>query len=279
MEYTKTTFRFENAEDFVPDIVAAQLGEIGFDSFEETTQGIVGYCPTRLFDEQAMNRAIGELPYHIGYKYRIEPMEDRNWNETWEQNTFEPIDIDHRCIIFGTKNAPETTCEYPITINPKQAFGSGYHQTTRLIIRYLLDFNLAGKCVLDMGCGTGVLGIVAAKRGARRVVAIDIDPWSQRNAIENAALNHAEAAIEVRLGSTEQIGGDRFDVVLANINRNTLLEQMAAYTNALNANGTLIISGFYDTDTEILRKKAESLGLRFVAEQTDENWTMCVFEK
>ncbi len=280
MEYTKITFRFDDdAESYVPDIVAAQLGEISFDSFEETTQGIVGYCPTHLFDEQAMNRAIGQLPCHVGYRYRIEPMEDKNWNEVWEQNTFAPIDIDGRCIIFGTRNAPEIQCEYPIEINPKQAFGSGHHQTTRLIIRHLLNFELTNKRVLDMGCGTGVLGIVAAKRGAQCVVAIDIDPWSQRNAQENAALNGVSDRIDVRLGSMEQIGSDRFDVVLANINRNTLLKQMAAYATALNAGGTLIISGFYATDTEILQHCAEKVGLHFVAEQTDENWTMCVFEK
>ena len=279
MDYTKITFRFGEGGDFVADIVAAQLGEIGFDGFEETTQGIVGYCPAHLFDEAAMNRAIGELPYAIAYKYRIAPMEDKNWNETWEQNSFDPIDIDGRCTIFGTKNAPEIHCECPIKINPKQAFGSGHHQTTRLIIRQLLDFKLTNKTVLDMGCGTGVLGIVAAKRGAKKVVAIDIDPWSQRNAQENAALNGVSDHIEVRLGSAEQIGSDHFDLILANINRNILLDQMPTYKAALNAVGTLIISGFYEEDATILHKKAESLGLRLVAQQTDDNWTMCIFEK
>lgn len=279
MEYTKITFRFEHTDDFVPDIVAAQLGENGFDSFEETTRGIIGYCPAHLFDEAAMNRAISELPYDITYQYRIETLADKNWNETWEQNSFEPIDIDGRCIISDSKYASEITCEYPIIINPKQAFGSGSHQTTRLIIRYLLDFDTKNKSVLDMGCGTGVLSIVAAKCGARRIVAIDIDPWSQRNATENASLNHTETLIDIRLGGAEQIGDDRFDIVLANINRNTLLEQMPTYAQALNQNGTLIISGFYTTDTDILRQKAESFGLHFVIEKTDNDWAMCVFRK
>ncbi len=280
MNYTKITFRFaDDAEPFVADIVAAQLGEIGFDSFEETTLGFVGYCPTNIFDEEEMTRAIDSLPCHVSYRYRIEPMEDKDWNETWEQNSFEPIDIDHRCIIFGTKDSGKFNCEYPILINPKQAFGSGHHQTTRLIIRYLLDFDLKDKAVLDMGCGTGVLGIVAAKRGTKKVVAIDIDEWSQRNAQENAALNGVSDRIEVRLGSAEQIGSDHFDLILANINRNILLEQMAFYAAALNAGGALIISGFYSTDVPILQKKAEEVGLKLIAQKSDDDWTMCVLEK
>lgn len=279
MDYKQVTFRITNDQDFAADLLANCLGEIGFDSFEETTQGIIGYCPASLFDEKRMTSAIDELPIVLKYSYRITEIADQNWNEVWEQNSFEPIDIGGRCVIHSTEKPASNKYEYDIIINPKQSFGSGYHQTTRLIIKQLFSFSsLNGKSVLDMGCGTGVLGVLAAKLGAKHVTAIDIDPWSQRNAIENAAANYIKN-MEVILAAVENIGSKQFDLILANINRNILLEHLPYYAAALTSNGTLIISGFYATDVAVLRQKAELLGMRFIAQASEEDWTMCVFEK
>ncbi len=278
MEYTKVTFRLKDTEDFASDLLAATLGEIGFESFEETTQGINCYCPTALFDEAEMNTTLNELPIALDFAYRVEKIADQNWNETWEQNSFKSIEVNEHCLIHNVQSQPEKPYKYDITIAPKQAFGSGSHETTRLIINYLINENISGKTVLDMGCGTGILSIFAAMRGARKITAIDIDEWSTRNTEENIRLNNL-SNIEVKLGSAELLGDEKFDIILANINRNILLEHLPIYSNVINPHGTLIISGFYSSDAPILIAKAIENGFQKTAEKSDNDWTMLVFEK
>ena len=271
MRYTQVTFRLQSDSDFAADLLTAALSEIHFDSFEETTRGIVAYCPTALFDEAAMNTAIAALPVPLTYDYRIADMPDIDWNAAWEQNSFTPIDIDGRCIIHNTRTTPTHPYEYDITIDPQQAFGSGNHETTRLIIRNLISMDLVGKTILDMGCGTGILAILAAKRGAAHIAAVDIDEWSVRNTTANCALNHIDNICAL-LGSVEQVSANTYDIILANINRNILLQDMHHYAEALQPGGQLFMSGFYVEDLPIIEEECQRNGLRVEGYKERHNW-------
>ena len=282
MDYIKVTFRTEDVEEWANDLLASMLGEVGFESFEETSRGIVGYCPAPAFDEDAMKQTVAELPIDDTslIAYRIETIADQNWNAVWEQNGYEPIEVSSECIIHGSNKEFSQDYKYDIIINPVQSFGSGYHETTRMILTYLLEMDIEDKAVLDMGCGTGVLGILACLRGAGSLVAIDIDEWSWRNAIENIEANDIEGA-EVIHGDASQLAEfpNCFDIVLANINRNILLNDMEAYIGAMTNSAQLIMSGFYLEDLDMIRSKAESLGLHYLDHRTDNDWTAVRFTK
>ena len=282
MDYIKVTFRTEDVEEWANDLLASMLGEVGFESFEETSRGIIGYCPTSSFDEEAMKQIVTELPIAdaSSIAYRIETIADQNWNAVWEQNGYEPIEISSECIVHASNKEISREYKYDIIINPVQSFGSGYHETTRMILNYLLDMDIDDKAVLDMGCGTGVLGILACLRGAGSLVAVDIDEWSWRNAIENIEANDIEGA-EVVLGDASQLADfpNCFDIVLANINRNILLNDMEAYVGTMTNNAQLIMSGFYLDDLEMIRQKAESLDLHYLDHKTDNDWIAVRFQK
>ncbi len=282
MNYVKVTFRTEDVEEWANDLLASMLGEIGFESFEETSRGIIGYCPAPSFDEAAMKQIVAELPIADAslIAYRIETIADQNWNAVWEQNGYEPIEISSECIVHASNKEISRDYKYDIIINPVQSFGSGYHETTRMILNYLLEMDIDDKAVLDMGCGTGVLGILACLRGAGSLVAIDIDEWSWRNAIENIEANDIEGA-EVVLGDASQLADypKCFDIVLANINRNILLNDMEAYVSTMTPDAYIIMSGFYLDDLAMIQAKAESLGLRYIDHRTDNDWTAVRFQK
>ncbi|MGN0187139.1 MAG: 50S ribosomal protein L11 methyltransferase [Paludibacteraceae bacterium] len=278
MKYTQVTFRLQGDATPMVEVLVAVLAEIHFDSFEETTNGITAYCPTALFDETVMHAAIAALPTALQYDYRIADMPDIDWNATWEQNSCEPIDIDGRCIIHNTRYRPTKPYEYDIIVNPQQAFGSGSHETTRLVIKSLMNTDLHEKTVLDMGCGTGILSIFAAIRGAKSVMAIDIDEWSVQNTADNCRLNDI-TCVTVKLGSIETIENRKFDLILANINRNILLAHLPMYANALNENGSIIISGFYSTDVPMLQTQAHKYGLHCQYCASDNDWTTLTFVK
>ena len=282
MDYIKVTFRTEDVEEWANDLLASMLGEVGFESFEETSHGIVGYCPAPSFDEEAMKQIVAELPIADTslIAYRIETIADQNWNAVWEQNGYEPIEVSGECIIHGSNKEVSQEYKYDIIINPVQSFGSGYHETTRMILTYLLDMDITDKAVLDMGCGTGVLGILTCLRGAGSLVAIDIDEWSWRNAIENIEANDIEGA-EVIHGDASQLAEfpNCFDIVLANINRNILLNDMEAYISTMTDGAQLIMSGFYLEDLNMIRAKAEFLGLHYLDHHTDNDWTAVRFTK
>jgi ribosomal protein L11 methyltransferase len=229
-----------------------------------------------------MKQIVTELPIAdtSSIAYRIETIADQNWNAVWEQNGYEPIEVSSECIIHGSNKEISQDYRYDIIINPVQSFGSGYHETTRMILTYLLEMDIEDKAVLDMGCGTGVLGILACLRGAGSLVAVDIDEWSWRNAIENIEANDIEGA-EVIHGDASQLADfpNCFDIVLANINRNILLNDMEAYVGTMTDNAQLIMSGFYLDDLEMIRQKAESLGLHYLDHKTDNDWTSVRFTK
>lgn len=279
MNYIKITIRIiESEADYIADVLTACLGEVGFDSFEDTSRGINAYCPENLFSDTALSEIINDAETSYGCKisFRKEVMQEQDWNVTWEQNSFEPITISDRIAIYPTSHKEQfldMPFLYKIELNPVQAFGSGYHETTQMMLRFILEENMDGKALLDMGCGTAVLAILSRLKGASPVYAIDIDHWSTENAATNTALNGV-SDINTVLGDAAAIKQLRteFDYVLANINRNILTADMAEYVDALAKDGVLIMSGFYSEDLYIIDDAAGGLGLHRTDTKTDNNW-------
>ena len=228
MKYLEFAFRTVPCTETVNDILSAVLGEVGFESFIEQADGIAAYIQKDLYNEAALKEAIINFPLpdtQINYTYQ--EAEDKDWNEEWEKNFFQPIVIEDRCVIHSTFHHDYPQAEYDIVINPQMAFGTGHHETTSSILGELLDADLKGKSVLDMGCGTSILAILASMRGADPVTAIDIDDWCVNNSRDNIALNNI-ANITVELGDASLLKGRKpFDIIIANINRNILLNDMA----------------------------------------------------
>jgi ribosomal protein L11 methyltransferase len=259
------------------DILTAELSQYGYDTFMETDTGLCAYITEDVFSkaelEEVLNKYRGEHPL----PYSVQKIEKQNWNEEWEKN-FEPLLISGICSVRASFHPRPEGVKYDIVINPKMSFGTGHHETTTLMIEHQLGIDHAGKRVLDMGCGTGILAILAAKLGAAEVVAVDIEDWTVENARENAALN--AAPVEVRLGDVGAIRQDApYDIILANINRNVLLADLPEYARLLVAGATLVMSGFYTEDLAAIKAKAFAHGLTYKAERTKNNWISVVFEK
>ena len=265
------------------DLLTDALGEAGFETFEDTEDGIKGYVQESLFDENAMNDVISNfmLP-DVTINANIQEAEYKNWNEEWEEAGFERININDSITIYDARHDDGNGIASGISIGieTKQAFGTGTHETTRMIVSTLLNIDLKGKRVLDCGCGTGILGIAASKLGASEVVGYDIDEWSSENAIHNAELNGV-GNMKVMLGDASVLKSveGNFDVVLANINRNILLADMPAFVSVMADNSLLILSGFYASDVDLLIEKASSLGLSKIDTKSDSEWTCLVLKK
>ena len=274
MQYTETQLTFSPATPDNREILTALLAEIGYDSFMETPKGLSAYIQTSLFDADATAAAVSPVEGIFEWlKITSEPMPDKDWNSEWEKS-FTPITVGGQCRIRAPFHEYDPQYQLDIIIEPKMSFGTGHHATTTLMIQQLLDTDLNGKTVLDMGCGTGVLAIAAIKLGAQNVKAIDIDHWSVENAQENAARNNV--SLTVIEGGAEAIIG-QFDVILANINRNILLEQMPAYAASLNTGGVLCLSGFYTADLDIIGSHAQQLGLQLAKTIVQDDWVSAKF--
>lgn len=280
MEYLTVDFKiecsatlFQTARDLLADAVAGA----GFEAFEETPSGLRGYVQKALLDREALDTAVTSLPLPcVSIDYTIADAPDRDWNETWEQEGFEPTNIDGKIIIEDFNHRPQDTMARGTTtilIDDRQAFGTGAHETTRMMIGAMLAMDLRGKRVLDCGCGTGILSLAASKLGAREVTAYDIDEWSVRNTRHNAELNGV-GNITVMQGDSPGMEGikGKFDIVLANINRNILLAGMPAMRRRMACGGRLVISGFYEQDLAILVEAAAKLGLSPCGSRTDNGW-------
>jgi len=261
MQYIAVHFIFDTSTEYIADILASMLGEAGFDSFVNTDKGMDAYIPAKLYDLNTQEMTLQNFPFPEKINFSIEELEDKNWNEEWEKYFFEPIIIDNQCIIHSSFHKDIPHLKYDITIDPKMAFGTGHHETTSLMIGEILKMELKGKSLLDIGCGTSVLAILAAMRSAAPVTAIDIDDWCVDNSQENIRLNKI-SGIEVLLGGAELLEGLHLDVVLANINRNILLNDMKYYADTLKPGGELYMSGFYTEDVPIIEAKAMELGFR-----------------
>lgn len=280
MRYTVLELTFDNSNDYVGDLLAAHLGELEFESFEMTTDGMNAYIQQNKLNIEAVDDMLAGFNYDKTVKYHIKELEDKNWNEEWEKNFFEPIIIDNQCVVRSTFHNEIPNMKYEIIINPQMAFGTGHHETTHLIISEILKNDFKGKEILDMGCGTSVLAILAIKKGALSATAIDIDDWCVRNSIENIALNDLEEKqFEVIQGDASLLGKKLFDVIFANINRNILLNDMEKYAQSLRVGGSLFISGFYTEDAEQLVSKAEKFQLKKTNDANKNNWMMIRFVK
>lgn len=262
------------------DMLSAFLGEIGFESFVFENNVLTAYVRSEAFSSEAFAEVLDQLPLpQITLSAETEEIEGRDWNHEWEKNYFQPIVVADRCVIHSTFHTDYPKCEYDIVIDPKMAFGTGHHATTSQIIAQLLEMDLTGKAVVDMGTGTGILAILAAMRGAAPVVAIEIDPAAEVNARENMALNH-QAQIDLRLGDATMLEGCRADMFIANINRNIILNDLEAYAATLNRDAIMILSGFYESDIPMLQARAAAFGLEYVRHTTQgDNWACLVLRK
>ena len=271
--YTQVNLSILPFEEYLADILASSLGEIGFESFETVDNELIAYIQTDKFNSVKLNEVIAEFPFDATIQFKITEVASVNWNEEWEKHYFEPILIDNQCVIHSSfhKNVP--VAKYDIVIDPKMAFGTGHHETTSLVIGELLTMDLQGKTLLDMGCGTAVLAILAAMRGSGEIVAIDIDKWCTDNSIENIELNQVKG-IDVRLGGAELLKDLHFDIILANINRNILLADMEMYSNCLSTGGELYMSGFYKEDIVLIEAEANRNGLKLIDFKTKNNWAV-----
>lgn len=279
-DYTQVTFTVTPCEETATDILAAMLADIGYESFVPEESGMTAYVPLNSYDAQSLADIVANFPLeNHTIRYDTETIEGEDWNAEWEKNYFQPIVVDDQCVIHSTFHTDIPQARYDILIDPKMAFGTGHHQTTCHMLRAILASDMTGKKVLDMGCGTALLAILARKHGATQVTGIDIDEFAYENALENIRLNHTDD-IEIRLGGTDALhDGETFDYILANINRNILLADMGCYAAHMHAGATIFMSGFYIEDMDMLREEAARHNLRFESYAEDNRWTMMQFSK
>ncbi len=275
MNYYELSFTYTSPveREIINDVLAAELGEIGFESFAESEQGLLGYISEDSYDLKVLEDKLADFPLeHTRIDYTAERVESKDWNEEWEKNYFKPIRIGDQCVIRASFHEAEPGYTYAITIDPKMAFGTGNHETTYLMISEMLKLDLEGKELLDMGCGTAVLAILARLKRAKRVVAIDIDEWAYNNALENIRLNHTEE-IQVVLGGADKIKEyGSFDIIFANINRNILLNDMRLYASGMRPGSLLFMSGFYTEDLPAIEAECRENGLRPDSYSERNNW-------
>ena len=281
MVYIEVTFTLTPWSETAQDILTALAGDIGFESFVEEENLLKGYIQQKLYDEEAIKAVIADFPLpDVAIAYTVQEQEDKDWNEEWEKNFFQPIVIGDKCVIHSTFHKDIPQMEYDILINPQMSFGTGHHETTNLIVSRLLETELKEKSVLDMGCGTSILAILAAKRGASPITAIDIDDWCVSNSADNIRLNNIDC-INVRLGDADVLRTERptFDLIIANINRNILTTDMDAYALCMKPGNRIFLSGFYVDDIPIIQQSLTANGLTFVEHHENNRWAMVVAEK
>ena len=251
------------------EILVAELGELPFESFVDTEFGITAYIQKNLWNENIIDDLfILDNPDFV-ISYKIEEIDQVNWNEEWEKN-FEPIDVDGNCHVRAPFH-PKTDAEFDIIIEPKMSFGTGHHETTHMMIQHLLETDVRGMKTLDMGCGTAILAILAEMKGAKPIDAIDIDNWCYLNSIENAERNNCKN-ITVYEGDAALLKDKKYDLIIANINRNILLNDMQAYVDCLNPNGTILFSGFYEDDIPFIDASCVEKGLTYIKKFQRNNW-------
>ena len=273
MNYFEVRFFIEPFEEYISDVLAEELGELGFDSFASTEETLDAYISETDFDESKIKALLDDFPFEASIDYKFSKIESKNWNEEWEKHYFEPILIGNECVIHSSFHQNVPKAKYDIVIDPKMAFGTGHHETTSLVIAEILKMDLKGKSLLDMGCGTAVLAILASMLGAKNILAIDIDTWCTENSIENISINKIEN-VEIKLGGAELLSGLHFDIVVANINRNILLSDMESYASCLESGKELYMSGFYRKDIPIIEAEANRNGLRLIEFHEKNNWVV-----
>lgn len=261
------------------DVLIAELSEIKFDTFMENDHGFQACALADEYDEEAVKEIVNRYKQLIvPMSYTVETIERKNWNEEWEKN-YDPIIVADKCIVRASFHEPAQTYAYEIVINPKMSFGTGHHETTHLMLKMQMEIDHKDKAVLDVGCGTGILAIMAHKLGAKAVKACDIEEWAVKNSIENFELNHctAMACFEGTIANIPNLG--RQDIILANINRNVLLAEIPTYTALLNQGAYLLLSGFYEKDIADIAAMAKENGLNKISYETKKDWSAVLFQK
>ena len=278
MDYIKTIISISPAEEWIRDIIAAQLAETGYESFVETETGLEAFIPEQTFNEENLNLVLNEYRTAFYFSVSQETIKDQNWNQVWEKNYFKPLVVADKCVIRAPFHTDYAKAEYEIIIEPNMAFGTGNHETTSMMLEFILENNFKNKTVLDMGCGTGILGILASMKGAKKVTAIDIDEWSYNGAKDNAQLNNIHN-IEVKLGDASLLEDETYDFIFANIQRNVLIADLPKYSNCLNKNGKIFLSGYYENDMDEIGNAAETFGLISAGVKLKNSWVAASFTK
>lgn len=256
------------------DVLIAELFELGFDSFQEFDDGFEGSCDQTQFDEGSVKKVFDS---YQKVSFSIKEQEKVNWNEEWEKN-YDPIIVGNKCIVRASFHSPQPQFEYEIIVTPKMSFGTGHHATTYQVLDHQMTLDHSGKKVLDVGTGTGILAIMAHKRGASSIVATDIDEWCIENSHENFTLNDVHD-VSVVQGQITEVETSNFDIIIANINKNVLLDQIGEYAKRLVAGGQLILSGFYENDITDLEAVANQNGMEKLKTTTRDKWAMLVLSK
>jgi len=278
MDYIELTciISAENSNE-ITEILIAELNEIGFESYNETNDGLKAYIQNDLFEIETIKNLQINSTINCTIEYSWQVIKSQNWNAIWESN-FEPISIENECFIRAPFHKKQKQYKYDIIIEPKMSFGTGHHETTSLMLKAMLSIDFKDKTVLDMGCGTGVLAILASFKNAKKVIAIDIDEWAYENTIENITRNGCKNIV-VKKGDAHLLKNKKFDIILANINRNILLEDISIYAESLNQTGMLLLSGIYEKDLDVIKKEAETRNLKFEKYESKNNWVTANFIK
>jgi ribosomal protein L11 methyltransferase len=275
MDYIEFDFTITPKESGT-EILAAVLAEVGFESFVETDTGLLAYIPDSKYSPEAVENLDILQNREFSIQFSFKSIEDRNWNAEWEKN-YNPVVIADKCCVRAPFHPKDETCKYDIIIEPKMSFGTAHHETTSLMIEQIMSLDLKGRIVLDMGCGTAVLAILASKMGASSVTAIDNDEWAYNNSVENVERNCTEN-IEVIMGDAGSVK-EMYDVIFANINRNILMHDIPEYVSHLKNSGIILLSGFYEADMPLIIDKAETSGINFLSSSVKNNWVVLKFIK
>tara|TARA_S200000501_G_C20820668_1_gene742669 strand:- start:928 stop:1761 length:834 start_codon:yes stop_codon:yes gene_type:complete len=271
MEYIEVDIRLKEVTPY-SEILIARLNEIEFESFYEYDYGLKGYVQTQLLDKDKLKNIISEISEQTELSFTLHKLKQKNWNAHWESN-YLPVSINENCVIRADFHNAISDVKYEIIITPKMSFGTGHHQTTSLVMNKMFDLEFKGRSVLDVGCGTGILSVLASKLGAIDIVALDIDNWAFENAQENATLNNI-SDIHFVYGNISSVINRKYDIILANINRNTILNDLTFYSEAMYDYSDIILSGFLEKDVSVILKESAKFGLELVVSKNKEKWQM-----
>ena len=280
MKYNEIIFDIMPLSRDYADILSAWIADLGFESFVNTEKGLKAYIQRNVFDKEALNGCLTSYPISgVKITYQINEAPDENWNQTWEEESFKPITVDDEIVVHDSRYQVPEGFKYDILINPHMAFGTGSHETTRMILHALSDMDLREKRIVDAGTGTGILSIMAVMRGAADVLAYDIDEWSVENTTDNLKTNGMEGRVSVKLGDAKLLEGvSEVDLLIANINRNTLLNDLPRFRQTLAKRGQILLSGFLKEDVDYLLEAARDLQLHQVKESEEAQWAMLLLE-
>ncbi len=281
-DYIQVNINFNPINDIETDILNALLCDNGFESFVATETGVSAFIKKELYRDDIVNSAISQYPFTSIIKWSHELIVGQDWNEEWEKNYFKPMVIAGKCVIHSSFHTDYPKMEYDITIDPKMAFGTGHHSTTNLIVSELLSMNLSGYNILDVGTGTGILSIVSVLHGANKALGIEIDEAAYINALENIKLNNVDDNIEILNGDASLIKNLKplsFNIVLANINRNVIINDIDKYSSALKEKGKMLLSGFYINEVPLIEEVANRFSLTIEQVKEDNNWAMIMLSK